>query len=580
MSKPERQLTPLNTALRAARPAILIAAFFSLFINVLALVSPLYMLQIYDRVLSSRNVWTLLFLTLIAVFLFIVYALLEGLRSRILVRGGIRFERRIREPIFTSVLSGVLGQHASSTEVQAFRDVDSIREFLTGSGLIAFTDAPWVPVFVIACFLLHPVFGWLAIGAGVLIFLLAIANEYATKGALGQATKAAIGAQGNANATMRNAEVMRAMGMTAGLQKRWSVKRNAQIAWQAVASDRGSGVMATIKFVRQVVQTLILGVGAYLAIKGDISPGAMIAASILMGRALAPIEMAVGSWKSFINMRGAWGRVQGLFHAVGEPVQRMQLTAPQGKVLFENVFVTAPGSRNQILKGINLQIEPGEAIGIIGPSAAGKSTFVRTLVGVWPVLAGTVRLDGNDIRHFDPDQLGSYVGYLPQDVELFAGTVAENISRFRDVNPEKVIAAAQLAGVHELAQQLPDGYDTQIGDGGMALSGGQRQRVALARAVFDIPKFIVLDEPNANLDSTGDGELIAAIQRLKQLGVTVIFVTHKTNMLACADKILLLNQGVVQAFGPRDEILGQLFGGPRAVPQPQAQTAVAGNASS
>lgn len=580
MSKPERQLTPLNAALRAARPAILIAGFFSLFINVLALVSPLYMLQIYDRVLSSRNVWTLLFLTLIAVFLFVVYGLLEGLRSRILVRGGIRFERNIREPIFRTVLSGVLGQHASSTEVQAFRDVDSIREFLTGSGLIAFTDAPWVPVFVIACFLLHPVFGWLAIGSGVLIFLLAIANEYATKAALGQATKAAIGAQGNANATMRNAEVMRAMGMTAGLQKRWSVKRNAQIAWQAIASDRGSGVMATIKFVRQVVQTLILGIGAYLAIKGDISPGAMIAASILIGRALAPIEMAVGSWKSFINMRGAWARVQGLFQAVGEPVQRMQLTAPQGKVTFENVFVTAPGGRNQILKGVNLQIEPGEAVGIIGPSAAGKSTFVRTLVGVWPVLAGTVRLDGNDIRHFDPDQLGSYVGYLPQDVELFAGTVAENIARFRDVEPEKVIAAAQLAGVHELAQQLPEGYDTQIGEGGMALSGGQRQRVALARAVFDTPKFIILDEPNANLDSSGDGELIAAIQRLKQLGITVIFVTHKTNMLACADKILLLNQGMVQAYGPRDEILGQLFGGPRAVPQPHAQAAVAGNASS
>ena len=557
--------TPLNVALKAARPAILIAAFFSLFINVLALVSPLYMLQIYDRVLSSRNVSTLIFLTLIALFLFIVYGLLEGLRTQILVRGGIRFENSLRSKIFSAVLSGALGSRAGA-EVQAFRDADSIREFLTGSGLIAFCDAPWVPVFVFACFILHPIFGYLAIGAGVVIFLLAIANELATKRAIGLANQAAISAQSNVTATMRNAEVMRAMGMISGLQNRWSKRRDDQIAWQALASDRGGGIMAGIKFFRQVVQTLILGIGAYLAIQGEISPGSMIAASILVGRALAPIEQAVGSWKSFVGMRGAWGRVQHMFRAIGEMPERMKLPAPTGGIDFENVMVGAPGGQALILKAVTLKVEPGKAVAVIGPSASGKSSFVRALVGVWPVASGTIRFDGSDIRHWDSEELGQYIGYLPQDVELFSGTIAENIARFREVDEAEVITAAKLAGVHELIQNLPGGYNTQIGDGGATLSGGQRQRVALARAVYGRPPYIVLDEPNANLDSAGEAELLACVHRLKELGSTIIFVTHKTNMLACADKILVLQQGIVQAFGDRDEILAKLYGGPRVVP--------------
>lgn len=567
--------TPLNAALKAARPAILIAAFFSLFINMLALVSPLYMLQIYDRVLSSRNVSTLIFLTLIAVFLFVVYGLLEGLRTQILVRGGIRFENTLRKRIFAAVLSGALGSRAGA-EVQAFRDADQVRDFLTGSGLIAFCDAPWVPVFVLACFVLHPVFGYLAIGAGFVIFLLAIANELATKRAIGLANQAAISAQSNVTATMRNAEVMRAMGMISGLQERWSKRRDDQIAWQALASDRGGGIMAGIKFFRQVVQTLILGIGAYLAIQGEISPGAMIAASILVGRALAPIEQAVGSWKSFIGMRGSWGRIQHMFRAIGELPQRMGLPAPVGAVDFENVMVGAPGSQTLILRAISLKIAPGQAVAVIGPSASGKSSFVRALVGVWPVGSGTIRFDGSDIRHWDSEELGQYIGYLPQDVELFSGTIAENIARFRTVDEAEVIVAAKLAGVHELIQLLPGGYNTQIGDGGATLSGGQRQRVALARAVYGRPPYIVLDEPNANLDSAGEAELLACVHRLKELGSTIIFVTHKTNMLACADKILVLQQGIVQAYGDRDEILSKLYGGPRAVPaqapaQPQVQ---------
>ncbi len=570
MQPAQKAPTPLNLAVKAARPAIGIAAFFSLFINILALVSPLYMLQIYDRVLSSRNVSTLVFLTLIAIFLFLVYGALEGLRTQILVRGGIRFESSVRSHIFATVLSGALGSRAGA-EVQAFRDVDTVRDFLTGSGLIAFCDAPWVPVFVFACFVLHPIFGYLAIASGVVIFLLAIANELATKRAIGLANQAAIAAQSNVTATMRNAEVMRAMGMMEGLQSRWSKRRDDQIAWQALASDRGGGIMAGIKFFRQVVQTLILGIGAYLAIQGEISPGAMIAASILIGRALAPIEQAVGSWKSFVGMRGAWSRVQGMFRAVGELPERMRLPAPTGGVEFENVMVGAPGGQTAILKAVTLQIQPGQAVAVIGPSASGKSSFVRALVGVWPAAAGTIRFDGSDIRHWDSEELGQYIGYLPQDVELFGGTVAENIARFRAVDEDKVIAAAKLAGVHELIQQLPGGYNTQIGEGGAVLSGGQRQRVALARAVYGRPPYIVLDEPNANLDSVGEAELLACVHRLKEFGSTIIFVTHKTNMLACADKILVLQQGMVQAFGERDEILAKLYGGPRVVAPAQAQ---------
>ena len=566
--------TPLNAALKAAKPAILIAAFFSLFINVLALVSPLYMLQIYDRVLSSRNVTTLLFLTLIAIFLFIVYGLLEGLRTQVLVRGGIRFEKSLRAKIFATVLSGALGSRAGA-EVQAFRDADTVRDFLTGSGLIAFCDAPWVPVFVLACFVLHPVFGYLAIASGVVIFLLAIANEFATKRALGLANQAAISAQNNVTATMRNAEVMRAMGMISGLQDRWSKRRDDQIAWQAVASDRGGGIMAGIKFFRQVVQTLILGIGAYLAIPGEISPGAMIAASILVGRALAPIEQAVGSWKSFVAMRGSWGRMQGMFRAVGEMPERMRLPPPKGALEFENVMVGAPGGQQLILKAVSLAIKPGEAVAVIGPSASGKSSFVRAMVGVWPAAQGTIRFDGSDLKHWDSEELGQYIGYLPQDVELFSGSIAENIARFREVDEKEVIAAAQLSGVHELIQNLPGGYNTQIGEGGSTLSGGQRQRVALARAVYGRPPYVVLDEPNANLDSTGEAELLACVHKLKELGSTVIFVTHKTNMLACADKILVLQQGIVQAFGDRDEILAKLYGGPRVVANPPAQQVAA-----
>ncbi|HWN78097.1 MAG TPA: type I secretion system permease/ATPase [Bradyrhizobium sp.] len=566
----QRPLTPLNHAVSAARSALIPAGIFSLFINMLALVSPLYMLQVYDRVLSSRNLMTLLFLTIIAVFLYLVYGSLEGLRSRVLVRGGARFENVLRTPLFETTFAAMLGRKSGTVEAQPFRDADMVREFVTGSAMLAFFDLPWVPLFIAASFLLHPIFGWLAIGSGILTLIFTIINEYSTKKLLHRATQASISAHADVSATLRNSEVMRAMGMTPGLKDRWAERRDEQIVWQAVASDRGSALMAGLKSFRQIVQVLILGVGGYLVLEGELSAGGIVAASIIVGRALAPIELAVSQWKVFQGARGAWGRLQDLFRQIPQNQLRMPLPAPKGDIRVEQIVAAAPGERTPILRGVSFQIEKGDALAVIGPSAAGKSSLIRVLLGVWPAHAGTVRFDGFEVNHWNPNDLGPHIGYLPQDVELFAGTVAQNIARFREAEHGDVISAAELAGVHEMVQHMPNGYDTQIGEGGHALSGGQRQRVGLARALFGKPAIVVLDEPNANLDSTGESALVAAIRYLKQAGSTVIFVTHKTNMLTLADKVLLMEQGAVRLYGERDEVLAKIFGGPKVVPsQPQ-----------
>lgn len=550
--------TPLNAAMLAARPAVITAIIFSMFINILALVSPIYMLQVYDRVLTSRNVTTLIVITLVAVFLLGIYAALEALRTQVLVRGGIRFDEKLRSPMFEGVLNYTLKKHPSGA--QAFRDGDAIREFVTGAGLISFCDAPWVPIFIAVAFMLHWYFGVLAIIAGFILLFMALANDAVTREPLKQASTANVQAQTDASATMRNAEVMRAMGMWSGLQQRWGLRRDELISLQAQASDRGGAVMSSIKFFRQLVQTLILGGGAFLAIQGDISPGAMIAASIIVGRALAPIEGAVGQWKGFLNARSSWERIQVLFDATPPEEERMSLPPPKGRVTAEMAVIAPPGAKLPTLKGANFDIPAGSTLGIVGPSAAGKSSLIRGLVGVWPIVQGAIRLDGSELKHWDPVELGRHIGYLPQDVELFSGTVADNIARFTDFDPQEVIEAAQLAGCHELIQELPEGYETQIGEGGQALSGGQRQRLALARALFRTPALVVLDEPNASLDAPGEIALVQAMQRLKAAGRTVIFVTHKVNLLGVADLIMVLQGGVIAKLGPRDEIMRQLMG--------------------
>lgn len=559
--------TVLDQAIAVTKPAVITAMVFSFFINILALVSPIYMLQVYDRVLSSRNVATLVVLTVICVFLFVIYGFLEALRTQVLVRGGLKFDSKARDPIFKAVLDSTLTRRGAGG--QAFRDMDQVREFLT-TGLIAFCDAPWTPVFIIVSWILHPFFGILAIISCVIIFVLAVMNDRATKKPLDLATMASIAAQNDAGSTLRNAEVMKAMGMWGGLQSRWRVRRDEQVAWQAAASDSGGAVMSGIKVFRQVVQTLILGGGAYLAIQGKISPGSMIAGSILVGRALAPIEGAVGQWKGLIGARGAWDRLQSMLREQASEAEHMPLPEPRGVLACEAASITPPGAQAPTIRQVSFRVDVGTSLAIVGPSAAGKSSLVRGIVGVWPCVAGVVRLDGYDIKQWDPEKLGRHIGYLPQDIELFTGTIAQNIARFTEFDSEDVIEAAKLAGVHEMVQGLPQGYDTPIGDGGASLSGGQRQRVALARAVFRMPALLVLDEPNASLDQMGEAALVEALKALKNAKRTVIYTTHKLNLLAQSDYIMVINQGVISDFGARDVMLAKLTGAQQS--QPAAPT--------
>ena len=559
----------MAAGVRATLPVFATVVAFSFFINMLLLVSPLYMLQIYDRVITSRNVTTLLSLTVLAAILIGVYAALETLRSRLLVRAGLLIDQKIAEPVFNAVHRGNLRQPGAN-HAQALRDVDTVREFLTGAGLIALCDAPWFPLFVFAAFLLNPWFGLIALGASAITLSLTLLNEIATKKSLNAASQAATTANQTAQSLSRNTEVLQAMGMLRAVKTSWAQHHRSTLTLQALASDRAGVIVAGTKFSRIFMQTAILGVGAYLVIQRELSAGQMIAASILIGRAMQPIEVVVGNWKGFVAARSAFGRIRGLLSLAGVEPERMSLPRPEGALQIADLITAAPGHGNPpILKGVSFNLEPGEMIGVVGPSAAGKSSLARVLVGVWPALRGAVRLDGSDLSHWNSEELGRYVGYLPQDVELFAGTVAQNIARFQEIDTKSVILAAQLAGCHDIIQRLAQGYNTQIGEGGQALSGGQRQRIGLARALYGNPSLIVLDEPNANLDTAGEEALLAAMQKLKATRTTVAIITHKINVLAGVDKILLMADGTVQAFGAREAILPRLIG-PRAVPSASA----------
>jgi PrtD family type I secretion system ABC transporter len=552
----------LRNAIRQTRPGFVTAIVFSFFINLLAFVGPVYMLQMYDRVLGSRNETTLVVLTLIAAYLLIVYAGLERIRSAILVRLGLLFDSLSRADLFRAVLKGVIRQPAGGHS-QALRDLDTVREFLTGAGLISFCDAPWVPIFIAGTFVLHSWFGWISLAGAILIFGLAIANELLTREQLKAASVNAVVAGSYALATLRNAEVLHAMAMAKGLENRWLSKQDQVLKLQAAASDRAGFLLAATKFFRAFLQIAILGTGAYLAIIQETSAGAMIAASIIMGRALAPVELVVGHWKHFLGARSAYERITALLKIAPADGQKMKLPTPRGAVSVESAAVIPPGGKELVLRGISFALNAGEMLAIIGPSAAGKSSLARALVGVWPVVSGHVRIDGADHAHWDNEQLGAHIGYLPQDVELFAGTIAENLSRFGDQDENAIVSAGKMAGVHDMIQNLPQGYNTQIGEGGQALSGGQRQRIGLARALYGSPALIVLDEPNASLDHEGEAALVSAIQQLRKDGRTVVVVSHKTNLLSLVDKIVLLSQGQMQSFGNRDEILSKLY--PRPV---------------
>ncbi|MCP1561313.1 UNVERIFIED_ORG: ATP-binding cassette subfamily C protein [Methylobacterium sp. SuP10 SLI 274] len=554
----------LKDGLRAIRPVLVTVFVFAFFTNLLLFAGPLYMLQVYDRVLSSRNEATLLGITGIAAFALAVYAVLEMLRSRLLVRGGMIFDRKVAGPVFEIVHRAALLKPRAGHET-VLRDVDVLREFLTGGAILALCDLPWASLFLLACFILHPWFGWMALLGGGTLLGLTLLTDLTTRRPLDVASQAAREAGEQARATMRGGEVLRAMGMLGALRSRWHRRHDEAIRLQARASDRAGLITAATKFTRMFLQTMVLGVGAYLAIHGEISAGSMIAASIIMGRTLAPIEAVVGHWKSFTAARRSYARLADIVGRIGLEPQRVMLPRPRGLIETENLVVAAPGSPTAILHDVSVRLEPGSVVGIIGPSAAGKSTLVRAITGVWPITSGAVRIDGADLRHWDPQALGRHLGYLPQDVELFDGTVAQNIARFDTQDDAAIVAVAQRAGCHDLIQALPDGYNTRIGSGGHGLSGGQRQRIALARAMYGDPSLVVLDEPNASLDQAGEAALMRAVADLRERGTTVVIVTHKVSLLAGADQILMLEGGTLRASGPADQILTQVSG-PRPVP--------------
>jgi PrtD family type I secretion system ABC transporter len=558
VSMPNSTQGDVNAALRACRGAFVVTGVFSFFINLLMLTAPLYMLQVYDRVLSSRSESTLVALTVLAGTMLLVMGLLDLVRSRILVRIGSRLDRQLNARVFGAVFErsvrGFRGER-----VQALRDLDSLRQFLTGPAPFALFDAPWVPVYLGVVFLFHPILGFVALMGAVILLFLGALNELLTRRVLQEANSQVVGAYAFAEAGLRHAEALKAMGMMAGIQRRW-IDRHAQgLALQAQASDRAGAVLACSKATRMLVQVTILGAGAMLAIRQVITPGVMIAASILMGRALAPVEQAIGSWRQFVGARVAYRRLQGLLAETTPPAARLRLPRPEGYLSVENIIAVPPGATKPVLKGMSFELRAGDALGVIGPSAAGKSTLARLLVGIWPPYAGAVRLEGAELRNWHPEDLGIYIGYLPQDVDLLAGTVAENISRFyADPEPDEIVGAAQLAGAHELILRLPNGYDTQIGENGSFLSGGQRQRIALARAVYGNPSLVVLDEPNSNLDAAGDQALTEAILKLKRRMTTVVVMAHRPSAITAVDKLLMLRDGKAEAFGAKDEILSRL----------------------
>ncbi|MDO9054458.1 MAG: type I secretion system permease/ATPase [Gallionella sp.] len=547
----------IDGVLLGFRRAFLQVGGFSFVINMLMLVPAIYMLQLYDRVLLSRNSATLLMLTLVVLVLYVLLSMLELVRSRVLVRVGTQLDVMLSNRIFTAAFERNL-QRQGGNPAQALSDLTTVRQFLSGAGIFAFFDTPWTPIFIIVAGLLHPLIGLFCLIGALILLALAWLNEMVTRKPLAEAMTHAMAAGQYANNNLRNAEVIEAMGMLGNIRQRWHERQQKFLALQALASDRSGVVMAVSKFMRITLQSLVLGLGAWLVLDNLVTAGAMIAGSILMGRALAPVDQVISTWKQWIAARAAYHRLNEMLKAYPLQPDRLSLPAPKGDLLVENVTAAPPGTQRVVLKNLAFRINHGDVVGVMGASAAGKSSLARLLVGVWRPQVGHVRLDGADVSSWDKAELGPNIGYLPQDVELFDGSIAENIARFGELDSGKIMAAAQMAGVHEMILHLPQGYDTPIGVDGSGLSGGQKQRIGLARAVFGNPALVVLDEPNSNLDELGDAALVQAIKALKARGRTVVVVGHRPSTFDVMDKILVLREGALVAYGPRDDVLAAL----------------------
>jgi len=570
----------LAEALAACRGAFYGTALISGMSNILMLTGAMFMLEIYDRVLPSRSMPTLVGLLVLAAALFTALGILDAIRGRILVRIGGALDETLSGRVYDTLMRLPLKIGARSDATQPLRDLDAVRSYLSGLGPVALFDLPWIPLYLAICFAFHPLIGFTALAGAIILIALTLLTEILMRAPAKSATEAAVVRNGLAEASRRNAEALVAMGMAGRIAARWSAANRQYMHSQREASDLGGGLGAISKVLRMMLQSGVLAVGAYLVIHQEASAGIIIAGSILSARALAPVDLAIANWKGFVAARQSWDRLNKLLSMSPARLTPMQLQAPHQRLTVEAVSASPPGVPKIVVQDISLELEAGQGLGIIGPSGSGKSSLVRLLVGVWQPVRGNVRLDGAALDQWSPDALGHHIGYLPQDVELLSGTVAENIARFEpSPDNEAVIAAAKAVGVHDLIVRLPAGYDTPIGEQGSALSAGQAQRVALARAVYRDPFLVVLDEPNSNLDSEGEEALTRAILGVRERMGIVIVVAHRPSAIAGVDRLLMMNQGKAQAIGPKDEVLSKVLQRPLAMPRPLKIVPESGSAS-
>lgn len=549
----------LRAALVQLRPFFTRAGWFSLFASVLVLAPSGYMLEVYSRVVDSRSYGTLFWLTVVVLGAYALMELLEWARAEVMRAAAQRFDALLSTRVFDAVFAAKLRNVPGGT-AQLLQDFAKLRDFLFSPALLAIMEAPVAILMAVLLFLISPWLGWSAVVFGIAQTLVALWNERRTKQPLMQANQKAFQAQQYADGTLRNAEVIAAMGMLRATHQRWVQKQREFLNLQAQASESAGGFQALGKLLQTTLSSLLLGLACWLLLNNELHGGGgmMIVGSILGGRMLAPLLQVVAQWQAVIGVRESWHRLEALLAAVPKDPENMALPAPRGVLQVEQLMAGAPGSPGAIVRGVAFALQPGEVLAVVGPSASGKSTLARLLVGLWPAASGKVRLDGVDIFSWDKAELGPHVGYLPQGVELLEGTLAQNIARFGEVDMHKVRAAAQAVGVDALIESLPQGYETVVGPGGVRLSGGQRQRIGLARALYGAPTLIVLDEPNSNLDDEGDAALARAIAQASARGATVVVITHRTSVLGVAHKMLLIRDGVQQAFGPRDEVLAAL----------------------
>ena len=557
--KPQTPPSELALAFDPLKPVLMRAAGFSMVISLLALSPTVYMLEVYDRVVNARSGMTLAMLTVVVVLCYAVMEILEKVRGAMMRAAGVQLDDKLSERVYNAMFQGFLKRHVSGG-TQVLNDLKLVREFLFNPALLAVLEAPVALVALALIFAINPLLGWSAVVGALAQMGVAYMNERATRKPLNEANRSAAAAQQFAEASLRNAHVMESMGMLDAVQARWQKRQDQFLAHQAQASEGAGLWTAMSKLIQQLMGSVLLGLGAWLMMGNALNGGGgmVIIGSVLGGRVLAPLGQVVAQWNAVVNVRAAWARLEALLAQIPEKPEAMPLPAPKGFLTVEALMAGAPGQQVPIVRGVQFGIQPGEVLAVIGPSASGKTTLARLLVGLWPAISGKVRLDGADVHVWDKAELGPYLGYLPQGVELLDGTLAENIARFGDVDMAQVEAAARLVGLHELIMSMPQGYNSPIGRDGTMLSGGQRQRVGLARALYGKPVFVVLDEPNSSLDEVGDAALANAIATLKQMGTTFVVMTHRSSILGVADKILLMREGTQQAFGPRDEVLAAL----------------------